>query len=140
MPQRPNAISLMLCDQVVFEQGTQKPYLLGVFTGVAVDGFPTAPQRFDVFAALTDGQGDVTMTLTVVHLDTNLEIYAQGMTVKFPDPLRVVNLRFRVRQLQYTAPGTYLFSLTVVEKENGKETIVEIAARRVRVYQAGGSP
>ena len=25
MAQRPSAISLMLCDQVVFEQGTQKP-------------------------------------------------------------------------------------------------------------------
>ena len=49
MPQWPNAVSLMLCDQVVFEQGTQKPYLLGVFTGVAVDSIPTVPQRFDVF-------------------------------------------------------------------------------------------
>jgi len=74
MPQRPSAVSLMLCDQVVFEQGTQKPYLLGVFTGVAVDGFPTAPQRFDVFAALTDGQGDVTMSLTVVHLAGHSQI------------------------------------------------------------------
>ncbi len=139
MPQRPSAISLMLCDQVAFEQGTQKPFLLGVFTGVAADGFPTLPQRFDVFAALTDGQGKVTMTLTVVHLESNQEVYSQGMIVKFPDPLRVVNLRFRVRQLQYTVPGTYLFSLTVVEKEHGKETNVEIAARRVRVYEAGGS-
>ena len=57
MPQRPSALSLMLCDQVVFEQGTQKPYLLGVFTGVAADTFPTAPQRLDLFAALTDSQG-----------------------------------------------------------------------------------
>jgi len=76
MSQRPNAISLMLCDQVIFERGTQKPYLLGVFTGVAVDSIPTPPQRFDIFAALTDGLGDVTITLSVVHLDTNREIYS----------------------------------------------------------------
>jgi hypothetical protein len=132
MPQRPSAISLMLCDQVVFEQGTQKPYLLGVFTGVAADNFSTAPQRFDIFAALTDGQGTVTMTLSVVHLDTNQEIYSQGMTVGFPDPLRVVNLRFRVRQLIFDAAGTYLFALMIDDQE--------IAARRVRVYQARGSP
>jgi hypothetical protein len=129
MPQRPSAISLMLCDQVVFEQGTQKPYLLGVFTGVATDEFPTAPQRFDVFAALTDGVGAVTMTLSVTHLDNNQEIYAQRMKVGFPDPLRVVNLRFRVRRLIYDVPGSYLFALTV----DGQE----IAARRVRVYQVG---
>jgi hypothetical protein len=132
MPQRPSAISLMLCDQVVFEHGTQKPYLLGVFTGMAADKFPTASQRFDLFAALTDGQGDVTMNLSVVHLDTNQEIYGQTMTVNFPDPLRVVNLRFRVRQLAFDAAGTYLFALTIDDQE--------IAARRVRVYPAGGSP
>jgi hypothetical protein len=132
MPQRPSAISLMLCDQVVFEQGTQKPYLLGVFTGVAADNFPTAPQRFDIFAALTDGQGEVRMTLSVVHLDTNEEIYSQKLTASFPDPLRVVNLRFRVRRLVFDAAGTYLFALMIDDQE--------IAARRVRVYQVGGSP
>jgi len=132
MPQRPCAISLMVCDQVVFEHGTQKPYLLGVFTGVGVDAFPSSPQRFDVFAALTDSVGKVIITLTVVHLDTNEEIYAQRMTVDFHDPLRVVNLRFRVRQLTFDVAGTYLFALMVDDQE--------IAARRVRVYQIGGSP
>ena len=132
MPQRPNAINLMLCDQVVFEQGTQKPYLLGVFTGVAAQQFPTAPQRFDLFAALTDGVGKVTITLTVVHLDTNEEIYAQQMAVEFLDPLQLVNLRFRVRQLMFDAVGTFLFALTMDDQE--------IAARRVRVYQVGESP
>jgi hypothetical protein len=132
MWQRPSAISLMLCDQVVFEQQTQKPYLLGVFTGLAVDMVPTPPQKFDIFAALTDGQGAVTMTLSVAHLDTNEEIYAQTMSVNFPDPLRVVNLRFRVRMLVFQSPGTYLFALMVDDQE--------IAARRVRVYQVGDEP
>ena len=71
MSQRPRAVGLMLCDRVVYEQGTQKPYLLGVFTGVAVDNFPTAPQRIDIFAALNGGQGEVTMTWSVEHLDTD---------------------------------------------------------------------
>jgi hypothetical protein len=131
MPQRPSAISLMLCDQVIFEQGTQKPYLLGVFTGVAADSFPTVPQRFDIFVALSDGQGRVPMTLSVVHLDTGLEVYSQKLTVRFPDPLRVVNLRFRIRQLILDEPGTYLFALMIDDQE--------LAARRVRVYQKGES-
>jgi len=132
MSQRPSAISLMLCDQVVFEQGSQKPYLLGVFTGVAADTFPTAAQRFDLFAAFTDGQGDVKMTLSVVHLDTIQEVYSQKMTVRFANPLRVVNLRFRVRRLVFDIPGTYLFALMADDQE--------IASRRVRVYQVGESP
>src|SRR5262249_28897426 len=132
MPRRPSALSLMLCDKVVFEQGTQKPYLLGVFTGVAKTRFPTDPQRFDIFAALTDARGDVTIVLSVVQMDTDQEIYSRRLPVDFPDPLRVINLRIEVGELVYPAPGTYLFALTV-----GGE---EIAARRVRVYQTGGSP
>jgi hypothetical protein len=121
----------MLCDKVVFEQGTQKPYLLGVFTGVAAARFPTDPQRFDIFAALTDMRGDVIMDLSVVHLDTDQEIYSRRLTVHFPDPLRVVNLRIEVGELIYPGPGTYLFALAIGDEE--------IAARRVRVYQIGGS-
>ncbi len=119
----------MLCDQVVFEEGTQKPFLLGVFTGIAVDALPTAPQRFDIFAALTDGLGEVAITVTVVFLDANQEVYAQKVTVRFPDPLQVVNLRYRVRQLVFDQAGTYLFALMVDDHE--------IAARRVSVYEKG---
>jgi hypothetical protein len=122
----------MLCDQVIFEEGTHKPYLLGIFTGRAVESFPSPPQRLDAFAALTDGSGDVAITLSVVRLEDNQEIYALPMEVHFPDPLSLVNLRFRVRQLTFESPGTYLFALTVDDEE--------IAARRLRVYQIGGTP
>jgi hypothetical protein len=129
MPQRPSAVSLMVCDQVVFEHTTQKPYLLGVFTGMTADSFPTGRQKFDVFAALTDGLGDVRITLSVVMLESDEEIYSRTMVVRFSDPLQVVNLRFRVRQLSFEAPGAYLVSLVV---DN-----TEIAARRIRVHLAG---
>jgi hypothetical protein len=135
MPQRPQAISLMLCDQVVFERGSHKPYLLGVFTGVAIDSFPSAPQRFDIFVTFTDGHGNVKMKLSVVHLETNEQVYALPLTVSFPDQLKVVNLRIRVRQLVYDAPGTYLFALT---DDDDKDPV--LAQRRVYVYEAGGSP
>lgn len=132
MPQQPNPISLMLCDQVLFERGTQKPILVGVFTGIAAVGFPTEPQRIDAFVVLTDGQGDVTIRLSVVHLDTDQEIYVQPITVSFTDPLQVVNLRMRLRRLSFPAAGSYLFALSAGD--------VEIATRRVSVYLTGGSP
>lgn len=67
--------------------------------------------------------------MSVVRLETNQEIYAQQVTVRFPDPLQVVNLRYRVRQLIFELPGTYLFAPKVDEHE--------IAARRVRVRETG---
>jgi hypothetical protein len=132
MSQRPSAVGLMLCDQVVFEEGTHKPYLLGVFIGVAVDDFPTGPQRFDLFVALTDGLGEVTINVKVVRMENDEEIYSRSMNVRFANPLQIVNLRFQVRHLIYPTPGTYLVSF----EADGEE----IAARRVRVYQLGEPP
>jgi hypothetical protein len=101
-----------------------------VFTGVQVESFPTRPQLLDIFAVLTNGQGDVTISLSVTHLETNEEVYSQRVTVGFRHPLQIVNLRYRVRHLIYDVAGTYLFALTV----DGEE----IAARRVSVYEVGG--
>lgn len=67
------------------------------------------------------------MTLSVVHMETNQQVYAHELSVRFPDPLQVMNLRFRVRHLVYEAVGTYLFALIANDQE--------LAARRVRVYQ-----
>ncbi|HVS36892.1 MAG TPA: hypothetical protein VMS17_15135 [Gemmataceae bacterium] len=77
MVQPPRAIGLFLCDQVIIERGTQKASLIGCFAGRAVTAFPSEPQKFDVFAALTDGLGDVTIDLTATHLETDQEVYAR---------------------------------------------------------------
>ena len=126
MLQRPNALALMLCDQVTFEMGTQKPSLIGIFTGMAADSFPTSPQRFDAFIALTDGLGTGTLELTVTEQQTGNQVYVQRVQLTCPDPLRVINLRLRVRQCSFPAPGEYLFTFTV----DGQE----LAHRRVRLY------
>jgi hypothetical protein len=130
--QRPGVLGIMLCDQVLFEQGTQKPTLVGVFTGIAATSFPSVPQRFDLFAALTDGLGQGAVDLAITRLETDEEIAAQSMELTFPDPLHVINLRFRFRELSFPAPGSYVFALLV----NGDE----IAQRRVQVYQVEDLP
>jgi hypothetical protein len=127
MVQPPKSLGLFLCDQVIFERGTQKPSLICCFAGMAVRGFPSGPQRFDVFAALTDGLGDVTIDLTATHLETDQEIYARRLSLRFPDPLQVVHFRYRVFDCDFPAPGAYLFALFAGE--------VEIAACRVYVYE-----
>ena len=53
--------------------------LIGVFTGVAVESFPSGGQRLDVFAALTDGVGDGAVDLVVTQLDGDRQINAQSM-------------------------------------------------------------
>ena len=130
--QPPAPIGIMLCDQVIFERGTQKPSLIGVFTGVAASQFPSVPQRFDVFVALTNGIGDGVIDLVVIRLETEEQIAAQSMECSFRDPLHVTNVRFRFRQISLPAAGEYLVALLV----DGNQK----AQRRVRVYQVEELP
>ena len=122
----PKALGLFLCDHVFFDRDTQKPCLIGCFAGMAVSDIPSGPQRFDVFAALTDGVGTVTIDLTVTHLDTEERVYARSLTITFPDPLRVLHLRYRVADCSFPDSGSYWVALSVAD--------VEIASCRLRVY------
>jgi len=112
MAERPHALSMFLCDQVTFEQHTNKPTLVGVFTGLSCNDFPSAPIRLDVFAALTNGNGHVALDLQVIRLSTDDQINGQSTEVDFPDPLKVLNLRFRFRLLSFPEPGDYMFQLS----------------------------
>lgn len=126
MVQPPKALGLFICDQVIFDRDTQKPSLIGCFAGMEVGEFPSGPQRFDIFAALTDGLGAVTIDLTVTHLDTEEQVYARGVVVEFPDPLRLIQLRRRVGDCSFPDPGSYMVTLSVAD--------TEIAHCRLRVY------
>jgi hypothetical protein len=126
MAERPHALSMFLCDQVTFEQQTNKPTLIGIFTRLSCDGFPSAPKHLDVFVALTNGHGTVVLDLQVIRLNTEDQINGQSVEVTFPDPLKVLNLRFRFRLLSFPEPGDYLFQLNCVQEI--------ICYRRVHVY------
>ena len=116
---------MFLCDLVTFEQHTNKPTLVGVFTGLSCDVFPSVPKPLDVFAALTNGCGSI-LDLQVIRLSTDEQINGQSSEVMFPDPLTVLNLRFRFRLLSFPEPGDYLFQLS----HSGEV----ICHRRIRVY------
>jgi hypothetical protein len=68
---KPIAIGLLLCDRVIVDKDTNSPSAIGIFTGLAVEYFPSDPQRFSVLAVLTDTQGNGRGKLTVYRLDEN---------------------------------------------------------------------
>jgi hypothetical protein len=130
--QRPSALGLFLCDQVIFDRDTNRPTPVGIFSTLRCDRFPSAAHSFDVFAALTDGQGQVTLEITVTRLDTDQEASVIRREFDFPDPLAVLNLRFRVRTLSFPVPGVYLFELLA----DGEV----ICHRRLTVLPEGEAP
>jgi hypothetical protein len=126
MIQRPRALGLFVCDQVIFEVGTGKPSLIGIFTGISCSEFPSVPRPFDVYAALTDGQGEGQFSLRVINLENELALADQSMTIAFPDPLQVVYFKFRFRQLSFPQAGFYVFELLAEDEP--------VCHQRIKVY------
>jgi hypothetical protein len=122
----PTALALLLCEQVIVDHHSRNPSPINIFTGLAVEEFPSAPQRFSVFAALTDSQGNGGLELRAIRLDTGEQFYAQQYPIHFPDRATVVNVNIRIRGIRFPASGVFEFLLLV------DGTLV--AQRRLRVY------
>ena len=107
MSQIPTVIGLLLCEQLVIEERTHNVTLVNCFTKCKAATFPSERQRFAVFAALTDGFGDIELKLVVQHLATEEEIYHALRTLRFADRLQEVRFLFRVTNCSFPAAGPY---------------------------------
>jgi hypothetical protein len=128
MTQQPSALSLMLCDQVIFERGTMKPTLVGVYNRLTSLHFPTSLRAMAVYTGLTDGVGRANLEIVVSSLDSQEmpPLVRLPMTVMFPSPLHVHDVCFRF-DLSFPTPGTYLFELQLDDRT--------LCHRRLRVDQ-----
>jgi hypothetical protein len=107
MSQKPVAIGLLLCEQVIIEEKTRNVTPVNCFTQRLVEGFPSKPFPFVVFAVLTDGLGEVRLEVAIQRLDTLEEVYQRTLTARFPHPLREVRCVFRVRDCSFPVAGAY---------------------------------
>src|SRR5712692_6122829 len=109
----PNVLGLALCEKVIVEEGTKNITLVNCFTKMFVEAFPSPPQRFALFAALTGGFGDGIIELIGTWLDTDEVIYSFRNTVRFVDRLREVRVVVRVNDCSFPASGRYQFTLMI---------------------------
>jgi hypothetical protein len=132
MTPTPVAIGLLLCDRIIVDKDTNSPSAIGIFTGLAVEYFPSDPQRISVFAVLTNTQGNGRAKLAVHGLDDHWlrqeEIYSTNHPIQFPDRFAVLNFHLRVRTIRFPSAGMYEVVMYVDSDE--------VAHRRVRIYQA----
>jgi hypothetical protein len=63
----PIPLALVICEKVIFEEGTKNVTLVGTFNRLRVQGFPSGPQSFAAYTLLTDGQGPATIELVVTQ-------------------------------------------------------------------------
>lgn len=110
--QRPTALGLTLCDQVILDTYTGKRTLVGMFDELFCDGVPFIPPPLWVYAALTDGQGRIALDLVVSDMETEEELVVVQHEMEFTSPLSITHLRMNFPDLQFPRSGYFLFQLS----------------------------
>jgi len=107
MKQKPVAIGLLACEQVIVEERTRNVTPVNCFTYRTVDHFPSETFPFVVFAILTDGVGEMPLEVRISRLDTMEDIYQRSVSLKFTNPLQEVRCIVRIRGCSFPFSGHY---------------------------------
>ena len=111
MAEIPMARGLFVCEQVIVDHHTRNASLINCFSGWPIDRFPSPPQRFSVYAALTNGSGNWMMKVSILRLKDLTTIYERLMPHHFPSPMELIRFHFRVKECIFPAPGDYVVQL-----------------------------
>jgi hypothetical protein len=129
MNHRPVAIGMVLCEQVIVEEGTHNVTPVNCFNNRGIDDFP-GEISFFALAWLTDGMGEMLVELVVERLDNLEECYRFNRKLAFPDRLSDMRFSARIRDCHIPVEGLYQVSLTI----DGEL----IAIRKFRASKKGG--
>ena len=135
----PLALSMILADHVHRDLASGKFFILGTYNSVLSSSFPRVCQPLVVYAALTDGHGQVPLRLVLTDADEELgAICAAEGAAEADDPTRVWEVVFLLRGVVLPRPGQYrlqLFSGASLLRE------LRLEARQTGVGVAsGGTP
>ena len=126
MNQRPVAIGLQVCEQIIVEEGTGNVSLVNTFTHRTVKEIPSSPISFVVASVLTDGLGEMPLEMRIERLDTLEIVYRFRGTARFTGPLRELRCHVRVRDCCFPVAGLYQVVLFVEDEPVASRRIVNI--------------
>lgn len=132
MIQRPSAVGLILCEQVIIEEKSRNVTVVNSMSRLVCRAFPSLPQRLVVGALLRDGLGQGRMTLIVSRSDTPEDFYERSWSVNFLDPLRDIRLIVRLHDPTFPVPGRHQFSLLADGESIAQSVLLAITQERER--------
>jgi hypothetical protein len=112
VPQPPEVLAMVLCDQVITDVETNKKSLIGLFDQVETLALPCVLHALHVYLSLTDGHGPLRLALSCVTVDEGEELFRGETSVSFADPLEVVELHFTFPNARFPRVGEYRFQLS----------------------------
>jgi hypothetical protein len=122
----PSLLSLLICDYVITEQGTDKRTLVGLFESIFPPSVPFQQQKLAFFARLTDLEGEYSFTIVVVKLTPQGEEVVSKAALKpvtFTDRLMNVDIALNLPPIIFPDFGKYEFQLFSNESFLGRAVL-----------------
>lgn len=114
MPQPPEVLAMILCDQVITDVHSNKKSLIGILDQIETASLPCVVHELHIYLSLTDGHGRLPMTVTCVADDGGEELFRGDADVEFSDPLQVVELQFIFPNARFPMSGEYRIQLSAL--------------------------
>jgi hypothetical protein len=110
--QPPVALALIAAESIHFDEVTQKFYILGTVSTLGAVGFPWVQPTLDCYVELTDGYGETEIELRLVDVEEEDEpLFALKETVRFDDPLHILQWPVRATNVVFPEAGDYRLQL-----------------------------
>lgn len=132
MIQKPVAISLLTCEQIIVDEGTRNVTPVNCFSKRLVKALPSEGLSFSVFALLTDGIGDTELSVLIKRLDTDAIIFRVRSRFRFDDPLREVRCMIRIHDCSFPVPGPYEVTLLCDDEFIAQRKILVIKQEKLK--------
>ena len=126
----PIVLALLICDTVITDAMTGKKSLIGIFNSIAVAKFPHIIPQMNIFASLSNLEGEVEVKLKLIAGNEDV-VFELPAKVPFKTPLDAPELFFNLQNFKVNSPGTY--ELQLIAKD-------EILASRLIVVREAKMP
>jgi hypothetical protein len=107
----PSVVAMLICDQAITEQNTNKKTLIGIFENLASADFPVSIPRASIYIKLADAQGDYTFKLRIVKLKDESLISEVEAKATILDVSQYAELVLNMVNMPIPEPGKYEFQL-----------------------------
>jgi hypothetical protein len=111
VPQPPEVLAMVLCDQIITDVETNKKSLMGLLDQVETVTLPGLLHELQVYLSLTDGHGSLSLTLACIAEDEGKELFRGTADIEFQCPLQVVELQFVFPGARFPRAGEYRFQI-----------------------------
>lgn len=109
-PPKPNVKAILICDNIITEQGTGKNSLIGIFENINAKKFPCRHGNLGVYINFNDAVGRYRFKLELVDLENNKILgYIESQELEYKDKLTSNNLVLVLKDLIFEHPGRYEF-------------------------------